>query len=92
MSQAKELTPVHLLFALIGAALHLVIGFFVAASGLVAPAWGVAVLVVAWLAGAVVAVMRWRRSMFLPLLVACGTAAFWIGFLTFGDVVLGWTA
>lgn len=92
MTAADELTPVHVLFVLIGAALHLVVGFFVAASGLVAPPWGVAILVVVWVIGAVVALRRWRSSMFVPLIVACATAVFWIGLVAFGGAVLGWNA
>jgi hypothetical protein len=87
-----ELTPTHLLFALIGLALHLVMGVFVVASGLVAPPWGVAVLVAVWLAAAAWAGIRWRRSMFAPLTAAVGTAAFWILFVGAGDAFLGWTA
>jgi hypothetical protein len=92
MADADELTPTHLLFTLIGVASHLVVGVLVAASGLVAPFWGVMVLMVVWLAAAVVTVMKWRERMFIPLLMAIGTAVFWIAFVSFGDAVLGWTA
>ena len=66
--------------------------FLYAASGLVAPPWGVAVLLLVWLALFVLAVRWWtphpRRLLLLPVVAV----ALWFGLLTAGDVFLGWTA
>ena len=89
---AGQLSATHVLFALIGLALHLTMGVFVAASGLVAPPWGVAVLAAVWIATAVLSLRRWRRQMFMPLLMAAAVALAWIGLVAFGGAVLGWQA
>lgn len=89
---SQRASAVAIIFAIVGGGVHLVMGFFVAFSGLIAPAWGVAVLVTVWLALTVWGVRKWRNgpriTMGLPLLMV----AFWFAFLTFGDIVLGWTA
>ena len=88
----NSLSPAAIIFAVVGGGIHLVMGFFVAASGLLAPPWGVAVLVTVWLALTVWGLRKWRNgpsiTMGLPLLMV----AFWFVFLTFGDLALGWTA
>ncbi len=93
MDQTRaELSSAHRLFALIGAGLHLAVGFLVFASPLVAPPWGVAVLWVAWLTGVVAGLRVWRRWIFGALLTGAATAVFWVLFILFGDVALGWSA
>ncbi|MFW2340984.1 MAG: hypothetical protein ACN4GK_13105 [Acidimicrobiia bacterium] len=81
-----------IIFAVVGGAIHLVMGFFVAFSGLLAPPWAVVILVTAWLGLTVWWIRSWRHgphiTMGLPLLMLI----FWFAFLTFGDLVLGWTA
>ena len=81
-----------IIFAVVGGSIHLVMGFFVAFSGLLAPPWAVAILVAMWLGLAVWWLRGWRRgphiTMGLPLLMV----VFWFATLTFGDLVLGWTA
>lgn len=62
------------------------------ASGLLAPPWAVVVLYLG-LAALIVASWRFRHDRpvvaYLAPLIA---VAWWWGFLTFGDLVLGWTA
>ena len=87
-----EISPTHLLFALIGLALLGMVGIFVFASTLIAPAWAVVVMGAIWLGAAVWAWLRWRRSMFAPLLAAVVVGAVWILAVNLGDVLLGWTA
>lgn len=77
--------------AVFGVLLQLVVGAFYLASGLVAPPWGVALLWTVWVMLSVL-MWRWRKQPFRVLLIPFGAAAFWWGFLTFGDLVLGWTA
>lgn len=88
----KPLSPAAIVFAIVGASIHLVMGFFVAFSGLLVPPWGVGVLVAVWLGLTVWGGRSWRNgpsiTMGLPLLMV----SFWFAFLTFGDLVLGWTA
>lgn len=76
-----------------GLALHVLLGVFpFAFTGLLAPAWAVAVVAVWWLVLAVVAGVLWRCAPWLVALVPIAAFAGWVGFLTFGDLVLGWTA
>lgn len=77
----------------VAALLHLGIAVFpLPASGLVSPAWFLVVVAVGWLVGAVV---LWRLAQRAPRrawLVPVVTLALWFAAITFGDVVLGWTA
>jgi hypothetical protein len=70
--------------------LHLVVGVFVLASGLLAPGWAVALLVAAW--GACwVPVWRWRRTHPIrTMLVPFAMATVWWLTITAGDAWLGW--
>lgn len=76
-----------------GLVLHVGLGIFpYSATGLLAPYWAVGILA-AWWALLLAAGWRWRtihpaRTAFLPLV----TLGSWWLFLTFGDLVLGWTA
>lgn len=74
-----------------GVLLHLVVGFFYLVSGLVAPLWALAVLWLIWI-GLAVLMWRWRSSPFRVLATPFVAAAIWWAVITFGDVVLGWTA
>jgi hypothetical protein len=87
-----EISQTHLLFALIGAAMMVVIGVFVFASTLIAPPWAVAAMGVVWLAAAIWSATTWRRSMFAPLLAALSVGVMWIVVVNLGDALLGWTA
>lgn len=87
-----KLSPTAMIFAFVGGGIQVVMGFFVTFSGLIAPPWGVGVLIVAWLGLTIWMIRSWRNgpriTMGIPLLMV----AFWFAFLTFGDLVLGWTA
>jgi hypothetical protein len=65
---------------------------FYAASGLLAPGWAVALLLVVWLALLAVAIwlLRSRRPLLVPL-VPLAAALIWFGALTAGENLLGWT-
>jgi hypothetical protein len=65
---------------------------FYAASGLLAPGWAVALLLVVWLALLAVAIwlLRSRRPLFVPL-VPLAAVLIWFGALTAGENLLGWT-
>lgn len=91
-AESGGISGAHRSVAFIGAVVHLGVAFLVAASSLVAPPWAVVVLWVAWIAAAAWAIRTWRRHAFVPLLAAGLTVVFWVGFITFGDLVLGWTA
>jgi hypothetical protein len=75
-----------------GGLLHLFLGFFVLASGLLAPWWAVLLLVATW--GALwVPIWRWRRDHpFRTMLVPFAMAAVWWATITAGDTWFGWTA
>jgi hypothetical protein len=65
---------------------------FYAASGLLAPAWAVAMLCVIWLALLAVAIrlLRTQRPLHV-LLVPVAAGLIWFGVLTAGENWLGWT-
>ncbi len=70
----------------------LVIGFVYVTSGLVAPLWAVAGLMIFWVV-LVVLGLRWFRRHTWRLLALPVVAAFvWFGVLTLGERLLGWTA
>jgi len=76
----------------LGLAALLVTGIFYASSGLLAPGWAVAVLLVIWLLLLIVAIqmLRIRRPLYvLPVPVAAWLV--WLGALTAGENWLGWT-
>ncbi|HJR39834.1 MAG TPA: hypothetical protein VJ819_15740 [Nocardioidaceae bacterium] len=65
---------------------------FYLASGLVAPAWAIIVLLLIW-AGLFVLALRWfRRHPFRVIALPVLAAAIWFGALTAGEALLGWTA
>ena len=70
---------------------HLVVGFFYISSGLVAPLWGVLLLLAIWLALAVVLV-RLRERGPVTLLVPVAAGAIWFFVLWIGQALLDWTA
>lgn len=86
-----ELSPRHLLYALVGAALLVVMGVFVFASGLIVPPWGTVVLVAAWLVAVVMALRSWRRRMFAPVMWGVLVGLFWVAFVSVGGAVFGWS-
>jgi hypothetical protein len=82
----------HLALGWLGLVAHLATLVFYAASGLLAPGWAVAVLLVVWLALLVVAIWLLRnRPVFVPL-VPIGAWLIWFGALTAGEKWLGWIA
>lgn len=79
--------------AWVGFFLHLGIGVFpYAASGLLAPLYGIAIVYIGWFALLFLALRWWNPSPYRVLLVPALGLAWWLGFLTFGEFVLGWTA
>lgn len=72
--------------------LHLAAAWLVLVSGLLAPGWALLVGWALWAATTVLLVRALRgRSRLAPLL-PLGLVAVWVGVLSLGDVVLGWTA
>ena len=77
--------------ALLAGLLHLAVLPFFAATGLLAPAWAVMVLLVAWALLAAGLFVLVRRGSPLALLVPPAAMAVWFGTLTAGEQLLGWT-
>jgi hypothetical protein len=76
----------------LGFALHLMMGVWYAESRLVAPIWGVLVLLALW---ALLTVAAWRLLRSRPtlvLVVPVADAALWLAVVSAGDALLGWTA
>lgn len=76
----------------LGLAAHLVLGLWYAASGLIAPAWAVAGLLLVWLALLAVAIRLLRCRPALVPLVPLTAVLIWLAVVTAGDAWLGWTA
>ncbi|GEP39563.1 hypothetical protein NPS01_32260 [Nocardioides psychrotolerans] len=66
--------------------------FLYAASGLVAPWWGVVLLVLVWIALFVLCCAWWTPHPRRLVWVALFAFVFWFGALTAGGAFLGWTA
>jgi hypothetical protein len=78
--------------AALSAAAHLVVGVFYVSSGLVAPGWAVALLVVWWVLLAVqLSRLALRGSWWTPTVPVVAFAT-WYVVLTAGERLLGWTA
>jgi hypothetical protein len=67
-------------------------GFICLTSGLVAPLWAVALLLVVWVVLTAVLVVLARRRRYWVLAVPVGAFVVWLAMLSVGDAWLGWTA
>ena len=77
---------------ILAAALQLAVGYFTLVSGLVAPAWAVALLGLVWVAAVVILVRTARtRPLAAPLVPVLNIAVWWAAMLA-GGQWLGWTA
>jgi len=75
----------------LGLITHLALFFWYAASGLLAPMWAIAVLMVVWSGLLVLAIWLLRTRPLLTPLVPVFALAFWFLALTAGEAWLGWT-
>ena len=79
--------------AWVGLFLHFAIAVFpYAATGLLAPLWGIAIVYLGWLALLFLAVKWWKETPYRVLLIPVLGLVWWFAWLNFGDFVLGWTA
>jgi protein-S-isoprenylcysteine O-methyltransferase Ste14 len=85
-------SPVAIVLGLVALALHLVVGYFVLASGLVAPLWAVLTLVVLWVVAFIVGWRIWRSHPAVAVAVPVVTALIWLAVIAAGGQFLGWTA
>ncbi len=77
----------------LGVAAMLVLAPFFLATGLMAPLWGVVLVMAIWLALLALAVLAIRRRRpLLALLAPVVAAGLWWLVLTLGERLLGWTA
>ena len=84
-------TPRYALLA-IAVALLLAVGILYSAAGLVAPIWAAALLWASWFGWAWVLVRLWQRRPVLALLTPPAALGFFLGAITAGEQLLGWTA
>lgn len=76
----------------LGTVLLVVLLPFYLASGLMAPAWAIIVLLFIWV-GLFVLALRWfRQHPFRVIALPVLAAALWFGTLYAGEALLGWTA
>jgi len=78
--------------AVIGILGHLAAGVWFAASGLVAPGWAVAGLLVVWAGLSVVLWRLARRRSAWAIGIPVLDALIWLAVVSLGDALLGWTA
>jgi len=76
----------------LGLILHLALLIWYVASGLLAPGWAVAILLVIWAALLVVAIQLLRRRPLLTPLVPMVGFIVWVSAITAGETWLNWTA
>ncbi len=76
----------------VGLVAHLAAVVWYAASGLVAPAWAVAVLLVIWAVLLAVGLRLRHTRPWLMLLVPVLDAVIWFAAISAGERFLGWTA
>ncbi|MEX1126297.1 MAG: hypothetical protein WEE53_11605 [Acidimicrobiia bacterium] len=78
MTTSTSTWPTGRIMGLIGLVLYLATGVFpFAASGLVAPVWGIAVLYVGWLVGLWLTIGMYRRRSGWALAMPVAALAFW---------------
>ena len=81
------------ILAVVGLVLYVATGVFpFAASGLVAPLWGIAVLYLGWIVGLWLTVRLYRSGSAWALVMPVAALAFWWLVVTIGESVFGWTA
>ncbi len=77
---------------LLGLALHLLLLPLIFTSGLIAPQWGVTVIILGWVALLIVGLRMWRTSPVLIILIPIAGAVWWLAALSAGGTFLGWQA
>jgi hypothetical protein len=93
LTNTPESWPTGRILALVGVVLYVVTGVFpFAASGLVAPLWGIAVLYGGWLIGLWLTVRLYQRRSAWALAIPVVALAFWWLVVTLGESAFGWTA
>ena len=91
--QAPATEPRHKWAAWVGFFLHLALAVFpYPATGLLAPLYGIAIAYAGWLVLLFVALKWWNTRPLWVLLVPVIDIAWLFALVTFGDLVLGWTA
>ena len=90
--QSTELTPRKVLYALVGLGLHLVAGFFMLVSGLVAPPWAVVGMLFAWAVLLGVGLRLWRIKPWVTIGFPVLAFVIWIASIAAGGAFLGWNA
>lgn len=91
-SNAGDISPRHLLYSLVGWGLQAVFGVMAFASGLIAPPWGVVVIITVWLATALYSIARWRRTAWIPLGMGLLCGLLIVAIISFGGAFLDWNA
>jgi hypothetical protein len=76
----------------VGLVAHLVMGVWYAASGLIAPPWAVAALLVIWVLLLIVGLRLRARRPWWMLAVPVLAVAIWVAVVSAGETFLGWTA
>jgi hypothetical protein len=76
----------------LGLAVHVVMLYWYAASGLVVPAWALLALLVVWIVLLVVAIRLLRTRPALVPVAPVAAALIWLGVVSAGGAWFGWTA
>jgi len=93
MTRSTETWPAGRIGGLVGLVLYIATGVFpFAASGLVAPLWGIAVLYLGWLLGLWLTIRLYRSRSAWALAMPLAALAFWWVVITIGESAFDWTA
>ena len=93
MTTSGTTWPAGRILALIGLILYIATGVFpYAASGLVAPLWGIAVLYFGWGIGFFSTILLYRRRSPWALAMPVVALAFWWVVISLGEAAFDWTA
>lgn len=87
---AGKMSAGQVVILILATLLHLVVGYFYLVTGLMAPVWGVGLLLLIWLGLAIWGYRNRRRA--LVILVPLVAVAVWFVVLSLGESLLGWTA
>ncbi len=91
-AEQRQVTPRMLLYGLVGLALHVIAGFLMLVSGLVAPLWAVASMLFVWAVLLGLGLRLWRVKPWVTIGFPVLAFVVWIATIAAGGAWLGWQA
>lgn len=91
-NETDPLTPRVLLYGIVGLGLHVIAGFLMLISGLVAPPWAVGMMLFIWAVLLGLGLRLWRAKPWVTIGFPVLAFAAWIATIAAGGAWLGWQA